>query len=103
MRAMARRGSALYVTFRRGGIWTLLEVKPTSGEAWLRWSDPIDPFRTLRGFSANVRRSGLNPHRIRANCTKDGPLLAISGSRLAATENDFAMDSSSDREMTSYA
>jgi len=24
---------ALYVTFRRSGIWTLLEVKPTSGEA----------------------------------------------------------------------
>src|SRR5262245_25370185 len=33
MRAMARRRSALYVTFRRSGIWTLLEVKPTSGEA----------------------------------------------------------------------
>ena len=84
---MARRGSALYVTFRRSGIWTLLEVKPTSGEAWLRWSDPIGPFRTLRGFSANVRRSGLNPHRIRADVLGGFGTFAVYLPELFCTRN----------------
>src|SRR5215472_6532185 len=46
-----------YASYGKEGIGTLRHFpaqrnldasggKPTSGEAWLRWSDPIDPFRT---------------------------------------------------------